>query len=150
MIGVGIAWASILSMPYAILSGAVPGRKMGVYMGIFNIFIVVPQLVAATILGLILKSCSAAGHLGPGHRRRQLLHRRRLQPDGHRAEDCCGGDERPHRRAALTGLAALPLMAVRRPRLADIPTLRPSGRASGHGLGPCGDAQRHRLAAARL
>lgn len=56
MIGVGIAWASILSMPYAILSGAVPGRKMGVYMGIFNIFIVVPQLLAATILGPILKS----------------------------------------------------------------------------------------------
>ena len=56
MIGVGFAWASILSMPYAILSGAVPGKKMGVYMGIFNIFIVVPQLVAATLLGLILKS----------------------------------------------------------------------------------------------
>ncbi|WIY68711.1 MFS transporter [Aquidulcibacter paucihalophilus] len=56
MIGVGIAWASILSMPYAILAGAVPGRKMGVYMGIFNIFIVVPQLLAATILGLVLKS----------------------------------------------------------------------------------------------
>ncbi len=59
MIGVGFAWASILSMPYAILSGAVPGRKMGVYMGIFNIFIVVPQLVAATLLGLILKSLFA-------------------------------------------------------------------------------------------
>ena len=56
MIGVGIAWASILSMPYDILAGAVPGRKMGVYMGIFNIFIVVPQLLAATILGLVLKS----------------------------------------------------------------------------------------------
>lgn len=56
MIGVGIAWASVVSMPYAILSGAVPGRKMGVYMGIFNIFIVVPQLLAATILGLILKT----------------------------------------------------------------------------------------------
>jgi maltose/moltooligosaccharide transporter len=56
MIGVGFAWASIVSMPYAILSGAVPGRKMGVYMGIFNIFIVVPQLVAATLLGLILKT----------------------------------------------------------------------------------------------
>ncbi|WP_168047420.1 MFS transporter [Brevundimonas alba] len=55
MIGVGFAWASIVSMPYAILSNAVPGRKMGVYMGIFNIFIVVPQLVAATILGAILK-----------------------------------------------------------------------------------------------
>jgi maltose/moltooligosaccharide transporter len=56
MIGVGFAWASSVSMPYAILSGAVPGRKMGVYMGIFNIFIVAPQLVAATILGLVLKS----------------------------------------------------------------------------------------------
>jgi maltose/moltooligosaccharide transporter len=56
MIGVGCAWASIVSMPYAILSNAVPGRKMGVYMGIFNIFIVVPQLVAATILGVILKT----------------------------------------------------------------------------------------------
>ena len=55
MIGVGFAWASILSMPYAILSGSVPGRKMGVYMGIFNIFIVMPQLLAATILGLVLK-----------------------------------------------------------------------------------------------
>ena len=56
MIGVGFAWASIVSMPYAILANAVPGRKMGVYMGIFNIFIVVPQLLAATILGLMLKS----------------------------------------------------------------------------------------------
>ena len=56
MIGVGCAWASIVSMPYAILSSAVPGRKMGVYMGVFNIFIVVPQLVAATLLGLILKT----------------------------------------------------------------------------------------------
>jgi maltose/moltooligosaccharide transporter len=55
MIGVGIAWASILSMPYAILSGALPARKMGVYMGVFNIFIVLPQLVAATLLGLVLK-----------------------------------------------------------------------------------------------
>ena len=56
MIGVGCAWASIVSMPYAILSAAVPGRKMGVYMGVFNIFIVVPQLLAATVLGLILRS----------------------------------------------------------------------------------------------
>lgn len=55
MIGVGFAWASIVSMPYAILSNAVPGRKMGVYMGVFNIFIVVPQLVAATLLGAVLK-----------------------------------------------------------------------------------------------
>lgn len=56
MIGVGFAWASIVSMPYAILSNAVPGRKMGLYMGVFNIFIVVPQLVAATILGAVLNA----------------------------------------------------------------------------------------------
>jgi maltose/moltooligosaccharide transporter len=56
MIGVGFAWASIVSMPYAVLAGAVPGRKMGVYMGVFNIFIVVPQLVAATLLGAVLKA----------------------------------------------------------------------------------------------
>ena len=54
MIGVGFAWASIVSMPYAILANAVPGRKMGLYMGVFNIFIVVPQLVAATLLGAVL------------------------------------------------------------------------------------------------
>jgi maltose/moltooligosaccharide transporter len=59
MIGVGFAWASIVSMPYAILANAVPGRKMGVYMGVFNIFIVVPQLVAATILGVVLKGLFA-------------------------------------------------------------------------------------------
>ena len=56
MIGVGIAWASILSVPYAILSGALPQHKLGVYMGIFNIFIVLPQLLAATILGLLLRT----------------------------------------------------------------------------------------------
>lgn len=44
---VGIAWASILSMPYAMLSSSVEPRKMGVYMGIFNMFIVIPQIVAA-------------------------------------------------------------------------------------------------------
>lgn len=54
MIGVGFAWASIVSLPYAMLANAVPGRKMGLYMGVFNIFIVVPQLVAATILGAVL------------------------------------------------------------------------------------------------
>jgi maltose/moltooligosaccharide transporter len=56
MIGVGVAWAAIVSVPYAILSGSVPTRKMGVYMGIFNIFIVVPQLVAATLLGFLLRT----------------------------------------------------------------------------------------------
>lgn len=54
MLGVGIAWASILSMPYAILSGALPAEKMGLYMGIFNFFIVLPQLLAASILGLLV------------------------------------------------------------------------------------------------
>lgn len=55
MAGVGIAWASILSLPYALLSDSVPAHKMGLYMGIFNFFIVIPQLVAASVLGLSLK-----------------------------------------------------------------------------------------------
>lgn len=55
MTGVGIAWASILSMPYAILSGALPSDKMGYYMGVFNFFIVIPQIIAAASLGAILK-----------------------------------------------------------------------------------------------
>ena len=54
MIGVGIAWASILSMPYAMLAGALPADKMGYYMGVFNYFIVLPQLVASSILGVIV------------------------------------------------------------------------------------------------
>jgi maltose/moltooligosaccharide transporter len=55
MIGVGIAWASILSMPYAILAGAIPSKKMGVYMGIFNFFICMPQIVNALLGGPIVK-----------------------------------------------------------------------------------------------
>jgi maltose/moltooligosaccharide transporter len=55
MIGVGFAWASILSLPYALLSNNLPAHKMGVYMGIFNFFIVIPQLVAASLLGLLLR-----------------------------------------------------------------------------------------------
>ncbi len=55
MVGVGIAWASILSIPYAMLSGALPSAKMGYYMGVFNFFIVIPQIVAATILGFLVK-----------------------------------------------------------------------------------------------
>jgi len=55
-IGVGLAWASILSMPYAILAGALPPERMGVYMGIFNFFIVIPQIVAAAILGFFVKN----------------------------------------------------------------------------------------------
>lgn len=56
MLGVGFAWASILSLPYALLSDSVPARKMGVYMGVFNLFIVIPQLVAASVLGFLLKT----------------------------------------------------------------------------------------------
>jgi maltose/moltooligosaccharide transporter len=55
MLGVGLAWASILSMPYAILTGSLPEHKMGIYMGIFNFFIVLPQILAATILGAMTK-----------------------------------------------------------------------------------------------
>lgn len=55
-LGIGLAWASILSMPYAILAGAIPTEKMGVYMGIFNFFIVIPQIVAAALLGFIVKN----------------------------------------------------------------------------------------------
>ena len=56
MVGIGIAWASILSMPYAMLSSVLPAAKMGYYMGVFNFFIVIPQIVAAGILGFLLKS----------------------------------------------------------------------------------------------
>jgi maltose/moltooligosaccharide transporter len=54
MIGVGIAWASILSMPYAILTGSLPPSKLGYYMGVFNFFIVIPQIVAASVLGYMV------------------------------------------------------------------------------------------------
>lgn len=56
MIGVGIAWASILSIPYAMLSGSLPSNKMGYYMGVFNFFIVIPQIVAGTILGFLVNT----------------------------------------------------------------------------------------------
>ncbi|MCX6270306.1 MAG: MFS transporter [Bacteroidetes bacterium] len=56
MVGVGFAWASILSMPYAILTGSLPQNKLGTYMGIFNFFIVIPQLLAASILGFFVKT----------------------------------------------------------------------------------------------
>lgn len=55
MIGVGLAWSSTLTMPYAILSGALPANKMGFYMGVFNFFIVIPQILAAAILGFFVK-----------------------------------------------------------------------------------------------
>jgi len=56
MIGVGIAWASILSMPYAILSGALPAARMGVYMGIFNFFIVIPEIIASFCFGPVIRA----------------------------------------------------------------------------------------------
>ena len=56
MIGIGLAWASILAMPYAILAGSLPAKKMGLYMGIFNFFIVIPQIIAASMLGFITRN----------------------------------------------------------------------------------------------
>jgi maltose/moltooligosaccharide transporter len=56
MLLVGIAWASILSMPYAMLSNAIPSNKMGFYMGVFNFFIVIPQILASLGLGSLMKS----------------------------------------------------------------------------------------------
>ncbi len=56
MVGVGIAWASILSMPYAILSGALPAARMGVYMGIFNFFIVIPEIIASLFFGRVIRA----------------------------------------------------------------------------------------------
>lgn len=55
MVGVGIAWASILAMPYAILAGSIPAHKMGIYMGVFNLFITLPQIVNGIIGGPIVK-----------------------------------------------------------------------------------------------
>jgi maltose/moltooligosaccharide transporter len=56
MTGVGVAWASILSMPYAMLANVIPGNKMGFYMGVFNFFIVLPQILAAVALGKLVNS----------------------------------------------------------------------------------------------
>jgi maltose/moltooligosaccharide transporter len=56
MVASGVAWASLLTMPYAILSSAVPHRKMGVYMGMFNLFVVIPQILASAILGLLVRT----------------------------------------------------------------------------------------------
>lgn len=63
-IGIGVAWAAILSLPYAMLSDGVPAHKMGVYMGIHNIFIVLPQLVAAATLGFIMRTLFAGAASG--------------------------------------------------------------------------------------
>jgi maltose/moltooligosaccharide transporter len=63
MIGVGIAWASILSMPYVILSVAIPPARMGVYMGVFNLFIVIPQVVMSLIVPNIFNNILAGDPL---------------------------------------------------------------------------------------
>lgn len=54
-IGIGFAWASIVSIPYAILANSIPAARMGIFMGIFNFFIVIPQLLAAAVLGIIVE-----------------------------------------------------------------------------------------------
>jgi len=56
MVGVGVAWASILSMPYSILAGALPSEKTGIYMGIFNFFIVIPEILAALVFGKVMET----------------------------------------------------------------------------------------------
>jgi maltose/moltooligosaccharide transporter len=61
MVGIGLAWGSILAMPYAILSSAIPAKKIGVYMGIFNLFITMPQIVSG-ISGKFLMEYIFADH----------------------------------------------------------------------------------------
>jgi len=66
MVGVGIAWASILSMPYAILSGALPPARIGIYMGVFNFFIVIPEITQALTFGPIIRALwGADNHNAP-------------------------------------------------------------------------------------
>lgn len=56
MVGVGIAWAAILALPYAILSGSLPAKRMGIYMGLFNLTVVVPQIISGVFGGPILRN----------------------------------------------------------------------------------------------
>jgi maltose/moltooligosaccharide transporter len=67
MIGVGIAWASILTMPYAILAGALPANRMGYFMGLFNFFVVIPQIVSGLLLGWMTT------HMFAGHTVKTLM-----------------------------------------------------------------------------
>jgi maltose/moltooligosaccharide transporter len=55
MIGIGIAWGSILAMPYAMLASSIPAKRMGIYMGLFNMSITIPQIISGIFTGLILK-----------------------------------------------------------------------------------------------
>ncbi|HEY7254918.1 MAG TPA: MFS transporter [Methylomirabilota bacterium] len=73
MVGVGIAWASTLAMPYAILAGSLPAGKTGIYMGIFNFFIVIPEILAALGFGTLLErlltdESTLVAHLGGDNR----------------------------------------------------------------------------------
>jgi maltose/moltooligosaccharide transporter len=61
MIGIGVAWASILALPYAILASSIPPARMGVYMGIFNFFIVIPEIIASFTFGPIIKRLFGEG-----------------------------------------------------------------------------------------
>jgi maltose/moltooligosaccharide transporter len=63
MTGVGIAWASILSMPYAMLAGSLPAERTGTHMGIFNFFIVIPEILAALCFGWIMRNLLANNRL---------------------------------------------------------------------------------------
>ncbi len=100
MVGVGIAWASILAMPYAILTGSLPPSKMGYYMGVFNFFIVIPQIVAAALLGFFV------GRFFGGEAIYALADRRRLAP-ARRGADAPG---------ARTGTTWTPAHEDRHPR----------------------------------
>ncbi|HEY0595866.1 MAG TPA: MFS transporter, partial [Sphingopyxis sp.] len=53
---IGIFWASVLAMPYAMLASSLPQAKLGIYMGLFNVFVVIPQLLVATVMGSIMKA----------------------------------------------------------------------------------------------
>ena len=75
MTGVGIAWASILSMPYAVLAGSLPPDKTGVYMGIFNFFIVIPEICGITVVRLGDEP-SAQQQSHSGRWRRRCVHDR--------------------------------------------------------------------------
>ncbi len=56
MVGVGVAWSAILAMPYAILSGSIPAKRMGIYMGLFNLTVVIPQILSGLFGGPILRA----------------------------------------------------------------------------------------------
>ena len=77
MIGLGFAWASIIALPYAMLANNLPSRKMGVNIGIFNIFIVIPQLLAVGVLALVARRVRRwRSFVCARHRRRRLVPRR--------------------------------------------------------------------------